>query len=381
MTHFWFWHPISYHIFVNPNSNSKINLKGLWLEEMQELLSGWQEKPFRAKQLAAWIYSKRVSDFSEMTDISKSFRQKLADETYVSDLKIVKTEFSEDQSIKFLFELQDKETIESVFIKEKGRNTVCISAQVGCPLACSFCATGYMGYKRNLTAGEIVDQIIQIRKKISKNETIKNIVFMGMGEPFLNYDNVLKALKIMTSDCGLGFSPKRVTVSTAGVTDKIYQLAQDFPRVKLAISLHSSEEELRKKLMPVTKKYPLKPLLEAGKYYAKSGKQRITFEYVLIKDINDSEEQALKLAKLIQGIPCKINLILYNPVPDADFERPSMERVNRFREILYPRAPAVTLRVSKGVDIQAACGQLKTKTYRKISGAKSPVLTLDNLNK
>lgn len=353
------------------NPNSRINLKGLWLEEFQTLLSFWQEKPFRAKQLASWIYSKQVSDFSEMTDISKSFRQKLALETYVSDLKIVRTESSADQSIKFLFELADKQTIESVFIKEKERNTVCISTQVGCPLACSFCATGYMGYKRNLTTGEIVDQIIQIKKNIPEKEIIKNIVFMGMGEPFLNYENVLKALKIMTSDFGLGFSPKRITVSTAGVTDKIYQLAQDFPKVKLAISLHSPEEELRRKLMPVTKKYPLKPLLEAGKFYAKNSKQRITFEYVLIKDINDSKEQALKLAKLIQGIPCKINLILYNPIADADFERPSIEKVNKFREILYPRAPAVTLRVSKGTDIQAACGQLKTKTYRRISAAKS----------
>ncbi len=366
---------------MNTSSNSKINLKGLWLEDFQNLLCSWQEKPFRARQLAAWIYSKQVSGFSEMTDISKSFRQRLAQETYVSALKIVKAESSADQSIKFLFELADKETIESVFIKEKGRNTVCISAQVGCPLACSFCATGYMGFKRNLTAGEIVDQIIQIKKNIPENETIKNIVFMGMGEPFLNYDNVLKALRIMTSDYGLGFSPKRITVSTAGVTDKIYQLALDFPKVKLAISLHSPEEELRKKLMPVTKKYPLKSLLEAGKFYAKSGKQRITFEYVLIKDINDSEKQALKLAKLIQGIPCKINLILYNPIVDADFERPSMDKVNRFREILYPRAPAVTLRISKGVDIQAACGQLKTKTYRRHSTAKSPVLSFGNLNK
>lgn len=354
--------------FMSSNSNSRLNLKGLWLEDFQKLLADRREKPFRAKQLASWIYNKRVSDFSRMTDVSKSFREQLAKDAYVSDLKIVRTEISKDKSIKFLFELEDKETIEAVFIKEKGRNTICISSQVGCPLACAFCATGYMGYKRNLTAGEIVDQIIQIKKNIPKNETINNIVFMGMGEPFLNYDNVLKALRIMTSDLGLGISPKRITVSTAGVTDKIYQLAQDLPKVKLAISLHSPEEELRKKLMPITKKFPLKPLLEAGRFYAKNSNQRITFEYVLIKGVNDTEEIALKLAKSIQGIPCKINLILYNPIADADFERPSMESVNRFREILYPRAPAVTLRISKGVDIQAACGQLKTKTYRKSSG-------------
>jgi len=366
---------------MSPNSNSRLNLKGLWLEDFQKLLADWKEKPFRARQLASWIYGKRVSDFSQMTDASKSFRERLAKEAYISDLKIVKTETSQDKSIKFLFELEDKETIEAVFIKDKKRNTVCISSQVGCPLACAFCATGYMGYKRNLTAGEIVDQIIQIKNKIPKNENINNIVFMGMGEPFLNYDNVLKALKIMTSDFGLGLSPKRITVSTAGVTDKIYQLARDLPKVKLAISLHSPEEELRKKLMPIAKKFPLKPLLEAGKFYAKNSRQRITFEYVLIKGVNDTEEIALKLAKLIQGIPCKINLILYNPIAAADFERPSMERVNRFREILYPRAPAVTLRISKGIDIQAACGQLKTKTYRKSSGLKTNLLALSSANK
>ena len=182
----------------------------------------------------------------------------------------------------------------------------------------------------------------------------------------------------MTSDLGLGISPKRITVSTAGVTDKIYQLARDLPKVKLAISLHSPEEELRKKLMPIAKKFPLKPLLEAGRFYAKNSRQRITFEYVLIKDINDSKEQALKLAKLIQGIPCKINLILYNPITDAPFERPSLERVNAFREILYPRCPAVTLRISKGVDIQAACGQLKTKTYRKTSNLQQNFLVLNS---
>jgi len=366
---------------MNLNSNSKLDLKGLWLEDFQKLLADWKEKPFRAKQLATWIYGKRVSDFSQMTDASKSFRERLAREAYISDLRVVKTETSEDKSVKFLFELEDRETIESVFIRDKGRNTICISSQVGCPLACAFCATGYMGYKRNLTAGEIVDQIIQIKNKIPKSENVNNIVFMGMGEPFLNYDNVLKALKIMTSDFGLGLSPRRITVSTAGVTDKIYQLARDLPKVKLAISLHSPEEELRKKLMPITKKFPLKPLLEAGKFYAKNSRQRITFEYVLIKGVNDTEDIALKLAKLIQGIPCKINLILYNPIEDADFERPSMERVNRFREILYPRAPAVTLRISKGVDIQAACGQLKTKTYRKSSGYKINLISLSSANK
>jgi 23S rRNA (adenine2503-C2)-methyltransferase len=222
-----------------------------------------------------------------------------------------------------------------------------------------------MGYKRNLTAGEIVDQILQVKPHIKPGEILNNVVYMGMGEPLLNYHNVLKSLKILTSDYGVCISPKRITLSTAGLVPQIYHLADEGVRVKLAISLHAPDEELRKKLMPVTNKHSLKDLLQAAKYYAKQVGHRVTFEYILIKGVNDSEKQAMQLARLIANIPCKINLIMYNPIPDAPFERPALEQAQKFREILYPRAPAVTLRISKGVDIAAACGQLKTKVYKK----------------
>ena len=347
------------------SAHTKTPIKGLWLEDLEILLSSWGEKPFRAKQIATWIYNQGVTDFDRMSNLSKSFRQRLASEFTLSTLKLVKTQESEDGSVKFLFELKDKETIESVLIKDKGKNTICISVQVGCPLGCLFCATGYMGYKRNLTAGEIVDQVLQVKKHIRPAEILNNIVYMGMGEPLLNYDNIIKSLRILTSDFGVCISPRRITLSTAGLVPQIYRLADDGLKVKLAISLHAPDEELRKKLMPVTNKHSLKDLLEAAKYYAKKVGQRVTFEYILIKGVNDSERQAKKLAKLIANIPCKINLILYNPIPDAPFERPTLEQAQKFREILYPRAPAVTLRISKGTDISAACGQLKTKVYKK----------------
>ncbi len=345
--------------------NSKNQIKGLWLEELERLLSGWGEKPFRAKQIATWVYNKGVTDFDKMTNLSRTLREKLAENFTLSTLKLVTTQESQDGSVKFLFALRDGQTIESVLIRDKGKNTVCISAQVGCPLGCLFCATGYMGYKKNLTAGEIVDQVLQVRSYVYKGEILNNIVYMGMGEPLLNYQNVLKSLQVLTSDYGVCISPKRITLSTAGVVPEIYKLADDGLKVKLAVSLHAADEELRKKLMPVTNKHSLKDLLEATKYYAKKVGHRVTFEYILIKGVNDSEKQAKQLARLIAHIPCKINLIMYNPIPDAPFERPTLEQAQKFREILYPRAPAVTLRISKGVDIAAACGQLKTRVYKK----------------
>jgi 23S rRNA (adenine2503-C2)-methyltransferase len=350
------------------STNSKIQIKGLWLEELEKILSSWEEKPYRVNQLATWIYNKGVSDFEQMTNLSREFRQKLAASYTLSTLKLIKTQNSLDGSTKFLLALPDKETIESVLIRDKGKNTICISAQVGCPLGCLFCATGYMGYKRNLTAGEIVDQVLQVKPYINRGEILNNVVYMGMGEPLLNYHNVTKSLKILTSDFGVCISPKRITLSTAGLVPQIYHLADEGVKVKLAISLHAPDEELRKKLMPVTNKHSLKDLLAAAKYYAKQVGHRVTFEYILIKGVNDSEKQAMQLARLIANIPCKINLIMYNPIPDAPFERPALEQAQKFREILYPRAPAVTLRISKGVDIAAACGQLKTKVYKKQKG-------------
>ena len=338
----------------------KINLKGLWIEELENFLERLGEKKYKAKQLAKWIYNKGVINFEEMTDLSKELRRKLSEVAYIGKLKLTRKQVSKiDQTEKFLFELFDGKRIETVLMREKNRTTVCISTQVGCALNCIFCATGKSGFERNLSAGEIVDQIIAVKGYLKEDEKVTNVVIMGMGEPLLNYENTVKAIRIIQSELGLSISAKRITLSTSGIAPEIYKLADERLKIKLALSLNAPDDELRRKLMPLTKKYPLSEVLEALKYYAKKNDIRITFEYVLIKDVNDSEEQALKLAKLIRGIPCKINLIPYNPIKECPYKKPDEETLMKFRDILYPRAPAVTLRRSKGEDIQAACGQLK----------------------
>ena len=336
----------------------KTSLKGLWTQDLEKLLSELGERRYKANQLALWIYDKGVTEFDQMTDLSKSLRDKLDSIAYIDAIKLRRAQTSEiDFSEKFLFELEDGERIETVLMLEKGRITVCVSTQVGCPLGCTFCATGKMGFERDLTPGEIVDQIIAL-----KDHRPTHVVLMGMGEPFLNYDNTIKALKIINSELGLSFAAKRVTVSTAGIPEGIRKLASLTSKIKLAISLNAPTDEKRNELMPINKKYPLKAVLEAVKYYTEKTKRRITFEYVLIKDFNDSQEDALELSKLVRGIPCKINLIPYNSVPDLPFEKPSEEKIVAFRDYLFPRCPTVTLRRSKGEDIQAACGQLYTST-------------------
>lgn len=344
----------------------KLNLKGLSLEELEKFVLEKNEKKYKAKQLFIWVYKKGETDFLKMTDLSKEFRKRLKENFWISQMKKVKTQKSKDGSTeKFLFELEDKEKIESVLIREGKRATVCLSTQVGCSLNCCFCATGKMGFKRNLSAGEIVDQIIQIKKYLSDRqdashkEKITHIVIMGMGEPLLNYKNTIKAIKIIHSELGLGFSAKKITLSTSGIVPEIYKLAGEGLKIKLSLSLNSPFDHKRELLMPINKKYPIKEILKAVKHYAKKTEKRITIEYVLIKDINDSKEDALKLSKIGQGIPCKINLIAYNEIEGLRFEKPDEKKVTDFRDILYPRSPAVTVRKSKGEDIKAACGQLK----------------------
>jgi len=334
----------------------KINIKGLWIEDLEKLLGELGEKRYKANQLALWMYDKRITDFSQMTDLSKNLRDKLSGIAYIDSIKLIQSQTSQiDFSEKFLFKLKDGNGIETVLMWEKNRVTICVSTQAGCPLGCSFCATGKMGFKRNLTSSEIVDQIIAL-----KDHKITHVVLMGMGEPLLNYESVIKALRIMNSALGLSFAAKNITISTAGIPDMIKKLADETRRIKLAISLNAPTDEKRDQLMPINKKHPLKTLLEAVKYYTERTKRRVTFEYVLIKDFNDSQKDALELSKLVMGIPCKINLIPYNLVPGLSYEKPSEEKIIAFRDYLYPRCPAVTLRKSKGEDIQAACGQLCT---------------------
>jgi len=336
----------------------KINLKGLWLEDYEKILDDFGEKKFRARQLALWIYSKRTTDISQMSDLSKDLRDRLNQIAYIENIRQVKSQISQkDISEKFLFELSDKEKIESVLMWEGKRVTACISTQVGCPLGCTFCATGKMGFKRNLTAGEIVDQAFALA-----NIPVSNVVVMGMGEPLLNYDNTLQALRIINNEVGLSLTAGKITVSTAGIPKMIDKLADENLKVSLAVSLNAPTDEKRSQLMPINKKHPLEGLLKSAKNFAKKKKKRVTFEYVLMKDVNDSEKDALALSKLVAGIPCKINLIPYNSVPDLPYEKPSEEKILAFRDYLYTRCPAVTLRRSKGEDIYAACGQLQTQS-------------------
>jgi len=336
----------------------KINLKGLWIEDFEKLLGDLGEKRFKARQLASWIYAKGATDFAQMTELSKDLREKLSQIAFIGSIRLVKKQVSQkDISEKLLFELSDGEKIETVLMWEGKRVTICLSTQVGCPLGCTFCATGKMGFKRNLTAGEIVGQIIPLG-----DHHITHVVLMGMGEPLLNYDHTLKALRIINNELGLSFAAKRITLSTAGIPPMIERLADENLKIKLAISLNAPTNEKRNKLMPINKKHPIKELLGAVKYFIQKTKRGITFEYALIKDVNDSEKDAQELSKLIRGIRCKINLIPYNPVPDLPYQKPSEEKIVAFRDYLYPRCPAVTLRRSKGEDILAACGQLRTQS-------------------
>lgn len=333
----------------------KMNLKGMWVSDFEQLLGELGEKRYKARQLASWIYARGANDFSEMTELSKDLREKLSRIATINGVKLERRQVSQkDLSEKFLFKLSDGEKVETVLMWEADRVTACVSTQVGCPLGCTFCATGQMGCKRNLTAGEIVDQIIALR-----DNRINHVVLMGMGEPLLNYDEVLKAIRIMNNEMGLSFAAKRITVSTVGIPAMIEKLADENLKLKLAISLNAPTDAKRTKLMPINKKHPIKEVLGAVKAFGKKTKRGVTFEYVLIRDVNDSEKDALALSKLVKGIRCKINLIPYNPVDGLPYDRPSEEKILAFRDYLFPRAPAVTLRRSKGEDILGACGQLR----------------------
>ncbi len=349
----------------------KTNLKALTEKELAEFIESQGQSPYRARQLINWIYKKYASSFEEMTDLSKSFRELLNKIAFISNLKILKKEVSKDGTQKFLFELEDGETIESVLIPDKDRLTLCISSQVGCAMGCGFCATAQVGLKRNLRAYEIVDQIISVSKIIAPSR-VTNIVFMGMGEPLHNFHEVLEALWKITSL--LGFSKRRITVSTCGIAPKIHELAEKAPRINLAISLNATTDEIRNKIMPINKKYPLKEVLSACRKFPLEPRRRITFEYVLFEGLNDSREDALRLVNLLKGIRSKVNLIPYNPPLSKQFEpfkpfkkpefrAPSEVRISAFQKILRNTGITAIIRKSKGGDISAACGQLRAAYF------------------
>jgi 23S rRNA (adenine2503-C2)-methyltransferase len=338
----------------------KINLKALSKQELESFIKKSGLPAFRAKQILHWIYGRYAGSIHEITELSKDLREKLSENAYISNLELLGRQVSEDGTEKFLFGLEDAETIESVLIPDEDRLTLCISSQVGCAMDCRFCLTGKLGLKRNLKSHEIVDQIISVSRTI-KPRQITNIVLMGMGEPLSNFDNVVDALWRITEF--MKISPRRITLSTSGIVPKILELPKKAPAVNLAISLNATTDEERDYIMPINKTYPLKELLTACRKFPLPPRRRITFEYVMLKNINDTPEDAKRLINLLKGIPSKVNLIPFNPYEGSEFERPEDARVLNFQKILLKGHITALIRKSKGQDILAACGQLKAR-YR-----------------
>jgi 23S rRNA (adenine2503-C2)-methyltransferase len=334
----------------------KLNITGMTLEDMESLINSIGQPNYRAAQLFNWIYKRGIVSFHEMTNFAKSLRQQLDDLAEIGLVSVEKQVISTDgQTIKFLLKLTDGLCVESVFMIDGKRRTICLSSQVGCALGCGFCATGKMGFQRNLSAGEIVDQLVAIQRTLNVEAT--NIVIMGMGEPFLNYDEVIKACHIISHDKGIAIGKRKITISTSGIVPAIKRFADEGLRYKLAISLNFADDAKRSQLMPINEKYPLNELINAAKYYAAKSRHRITFEYVMIASVNDRIQDALKLAKLITGLKCKINIIPYNSIDEGQHP-PSEQTINAFIKPFLNMNVVISVRRSKGVDICAACGQL-----------------------
>ncbi len=366
-------------------TNITCNIKTISLPELELQLTGMGMKKYRAAQIQEWIYRNLAQHFEEMTNISKAERRVLTEHYCLPVPRVLAIDSSSDGTRKFLFELSDGHAIESVLIPDEDRNTLCISSQVGCAQACRFCLTGSGGFRRNLEAFEIVDQVLsaerflvdEARDKPKPSATkdtagghafsperiryITNIVLMGMGEPLANFENVLQALRIITGEKGVGFSPRRVTLSTDGLVPEIERLGRSGIRVNLAVSLNATTDEVRDRIMPVNRRYPIRELLDACSRYPLEERRRITFEYVLLKDVNDSEADAMRLAKLLRGVRSKINLIPFNPFPGSEFKRPDDRTVRRFQQILLDHHYTAPVRESRGRDISAACGQLRER--------------------
>ena len=344
-------------------------LTGIILEELADFLKERGAPSYRARQITDWIYKKRVTSFDAMTDLPNELRTELAAEFDAPKMEVVRVLGSKDTTQKFLFRLRDQNLIESVLIpaspalygQPSDRRTVCVSSQVGCAYGCKFCASGLDGFTRNLDAAEMVQQLIEI-EKISR-EKIDNVVFMGMGEPLANMQSLLRAIRIINAPWGLGIGARHITVSTSGLAPQIRELANEPAQFRLALSLHGATDEVRGQIMPVNKRYPLKVLLEACDYYV-AKKRRITFEYILIAGVNDTDEQARELARIARRLSAKINLIPYNIVEGLDWSRPSRERQEKFQSILRKHSVVATLRREKGHDIAAACGQLRLQSKR-----------------
>lgn len=346
------------------NNSQLPDIRDLSYPKLQALFEEMGEKAFRAKQLFQWLHKERAQSFDEITNLSKSLRAKMAEDFSIGRVKVAEEQVSEDRTIKSAFQLADGPVVEGVLIPTSKRMTACISSQVGCSLSCAFCATGRLKRMRNIKGYEIYDQVALIADQAQKHyrAPLTNIVYMGMGEPLMNYKGMMESVELISSPDGLGMSPKRITVSTAGIARMIKRLGDDEVRFNLALSLHAADEEKRSKIMPINETNSLDALAVALAHFREKAKGELTYEYIIFKDFNDSLEDARKLAAYVSRVPGKINIIEYNPIDDADeFERSSIEQVDAFAAYLESKRIQVNIRRSRGKDIDAACGQLANK--------------------
>ena len=344
-------------------TKGKQNIRNLSFEDLVSILEQMGEKKFRAKQVYEWLWQKNATSFDDMTNLGLALREKLEYSFLIDKIKLDDQQISSDKTIKCAFSVGEGKVVEGVLIPTTSRTTACISSQVGCSLACTFCATGKLKLMRNLTAGEIVDQVVYLRDQAENryNTPLTNIVYMGMGEPLLNYKNVVRSCEILTSKDGLGMSPRRITVSTAGIAKMIKQLGDDDVKFNLAVSLHAANDKKRSEIMEINDSNNLETLSEALRYFYDKTGTRVTFEYIIFKDFNDKLEDAQELAEFAKCVPCKINIIEYNPIDDGGFQQASIERVDAFANYLENKNLIVHVRRSRGKDIDAACGQLANK--------------------
>lgn len=345
------------------NSSPKKDIRKLDIDKLKELFLSMGEKPFRASQVYEWLWKKSAKSFDEMSNLSTKLREQLTTEFTINPITTDQSQYSNDGTIKSAFRLFDGHLIEGVLIPADERMTACVSSQVGCSLTCKFCATGYMERKRNLDPAEIYDQVVAINQQAeaSFNHPLTNIVFMGMGEPLLNYANVLEGIEKITSPTGLNMSPKRITVSTAGIAKMIKKLADDQVKFNLALSLHAANDVKRNQIMPINESNSLVALKDALQYFYHNTKNKITFEYILFYNFNDTLQDAQELYEFSKCVPCKVNIIEYNPIAEADFKNADADKLEKFSEYLQRKGLVVNVRRSRGKDIDAACGQLAIK--------------------
>lgn len=342
------------------------SIYSLQLGELEDWLIDQLEPKFRAKQIFDWLYVKRVDAFSEMTNLSIELREKLVQSFEITTLEVAVKQESKDGTIKFLFELQDGYTIETVLMRHEYGNSVCVTTQVGCRIGCTFCASSIGGLKRNLEAGEIVAQVLTVQKALDESdERVSQVVIMGIGEPFENYDEMMGFLKIINHDKGLNIGARHITVSTSGIIPKIYDFADESLQINFAVSLHAADNETRSRLMPINRAYDLDKLMEAIEYYVSKTNRRITFEYGLFGGVNDQVHHAKALAKLIKNLNCHVNLIPVNHVPERDYVKTSKEDIFKFEKELKRNGINATIRRNQGADIDAACGQLRAKERKE----------------